>query len=124
MTESASPVARRLLEVTQQARPEDLDDVRRTYAELGVAAVDEPSRGGWFVYRGGRLLADEERARTAGADAYVSKPIALMRFVEVVEGLFRPEPIATTSVIVAISLTESPENSPGMARRSLILPGI
>ncbi len=31
--------------------------------------------------------ADEERARAAGADAYVSKPISLMRFVEVVEGL-------------------------------------
>jgi two-component system, cell cycle response regulator DivK len=34
--------------------------------------------------------ADEERARTAGADAYVSKPISLMRFVEVVEGLMAP----------------------------------
>ena len=31
--------------------------------------------------------ADEERARAAGADAYVSKPISLMRFVEAVEGL-------------------------------------
>ena len=31
--------------------------------------------------------ADEDRIRAAGADAYVSKPIALMRFVEVVEGL-------------------------------------
>ena len=31
--------------------------------------------------------ADEDRARAAGADAYVSKPISLMRFVEVVEGL-------------------------------------
>ena len=31
--------------------------------------------------------ADEERARAAGADAYVSKPISLMRFVETVEGL-------------------------------------
>jgi len=31
--------------------------------------------------------ADEERARAAGANAYVSKPIALMRFVETVEGL-------------------------------------
>jgi len=33
--------------------------------------------------------ADEERARTAGADAYVSKPISLMRFVEAVEGLIK-----------------------------------
>ena len=31
--------------------------------------------------------ADEDRARAAGADAYVSKPISLMRFVETVEGL-------------------------------------
>ena len=30
---------------------------------------------------------DEERIRAAGADAYVSKPISLMRFVEAVEGL-------------------------------------
>ena len=33
--------------------------------------------------------ADEDRIRAAGADAYVSKPIALMRFVETVEGLLR-----------------------------------
>lgn len=39
--------------------------------------------------------ADEERARTAGADAYVSKPISLMRFVEVVEGLLKPGPATT-----------------------------
>jgi two-component system cell cycle response regulator DivK len=31
--------------------------------------------------------ADEERIRAAGADAYVSKPISLMRFVETVNGL-------------------------------------
>jgi two-component system, cell cycle response regulator DivK len=31
--------------------------------------------------------ADEERIRAAGADAYVSKPISLMRFIETVEGL-------------------------------------
>ncbi len=35
--------------------------------------------------------ADEERARAAGADAYVSKPISLMRFVEAVEGLLDKE---------------------------------
>jgi two-component system, cell cycle response regulator DivK len=33
---------------------------------------------------------DEERIRAAGADAYVSKPISLMRFIETVEGLVRP----------------------------------
>ena len=31
--------------------------------------------------------ADEDRARAAGADAYVSKPISLARFIDVVEGL-------------------------------------
>ncbi|PXA86045.1 two-component system response regulator [Nostoc sp. 3335mG] len=31
--------------------------------------------------------ADEEKARAAGAAAYVSKPISLMRFIEAVEGL-------------------------------------
>ena len=30
---------------------------------------------------------DEERIRAAGAQAYVSKPISVLRFVEVVEGL-------------------------------------
>jgi two-component system, cell cycle response regulator DivK len=41
--------------------------------------------------------ADEDRARAAGADAYVSKPISLMRFVETVEGLLsggRARPVA------------------------------
>lgn len=35
--------------------------------------------------------ADEDRIRAAGADAYVSKPVSLMRFVETVEGLVRSE---------------------------------
>ena len=33
---------------------------------------------------------DEERIRAAGADAYVSKPISLMRFIETVQGLANP----------------------------------
>ncbi len=33
---------------------------------------------------------DEERIRAAGANAYVSKPISLMRFIETVEGLICP----------------------------------
>ena len=33
---------------------------------------------------------DEERIRSAGADAYVSKPISLMRFVEAVNRLIAP----------------------------------
>ena len=31
---------------------------------------------------------DEERIRAAGAEAYVSKPISVMKFIETVEGLF------------------------------------
>jgi two-component system, cell cycle response regulator DivK len=38
---------------------------------------------------------DEERIRTAGADAYVSKPISLIRFIETVEGLVAPRVEAT-----------------------------
>jgi two-component system cell cycle response regulator DivK len=33
---------------------------------------------------------DEERIRAAGADAYVSKPISLLRFIETVESLMTP----------------------------------
>jgi two-component system, cell cycle response regulator DivK len=40
--------------------------------------------------------ADEERARAAGADAYVSKPISLLRFVEAVEGLLSQPASART----------------------------
>ena len=32
---------------------------------------------------------DEDRIRTAGAEAYVSKPIAVMKVIETVEGLFK-----------------------------------
>jgi two-component system, cell cycle response regulator DivK len=38
---------------------------------------------------------DEERIRAAGADAYVSKPISLLRFIETVEGLVSPPAEAT-----------------------------
>ena len=34
---------------------------------------------------------DEERIRAAGADAYVSKPISLMRFVDAVNGLLESD---------------------------------
>ncbi len=34
---------------------------------------------------------DEERIRAAGAEAYVSKPISVMRFIETVEGLIERE---------------------------------
>jgi two-component system cell cycle response regulator DivK len=41
---------------------------------------------------------DEERIRTAGAQAYVSKPISVMRFVQEVDGLLRgPEETAEES---------------------------
>lgn len=32
---------------------------------------------------------DEEKIRAAGAEAYVSKPISVMKFMDVVNGLFR-----------------------------------
>lgn len=32
---------------------------------------------------------DEDRIRTAGAEAYVSKPISVMKFIETVESLFK-----------------------------------
>lgn len=32
---------------------------------------------------------DEDRIRVAGAEAYVSKPISVMKFIETVEGLFK-----------------------------------
>jgi two-component system cell cycle response regulator DivK len=37
-------------------------------------------------------LGDEERTRAAGAQAYVSKPISVMRFVKEVEALLEPKP--------------------------------
>jgi two-component system cell cycle response regulator DivK len=33
---------------------------------------------------------DEDRIRAAGAEAYVSKPISVMKFIEVVNGLLQP----------------------------------
>jgi two-component system, cell cycle response regulator DivK len=38
---------------------------------------------------------DEDRIRAAGANAYVSKPISLMRFIETVEGLVNEEATQT-----------------------------
>ncbi|CAN5442498.1 cell-cycle response regulator DivK [soil metagenome] len=35
---------------------------------------------------------DEEKIRAAGAQAYVSKPISVMKFMDVVNGLFQPAP--------------------------------
>lgn len=40
-------------------------------------------------------IGDEERIRSAGASAYVSKPISVLRFMEVVNGLFQSEPAAS-----------------------------
>jgi UDP-N-acetylglucosamine--N-acetylmuramyl-(pentapeptide) pyrophosphoryl-undecaprenol N-acetylglucosamine transferase len=40
--EQVAPALRARLSVVQQARPEDLDDVRATYARLGVSATCEP----------------------------------------------------------------------------------
>ncbi|MDB5715914.1 MAG: response regulator [Sphingomonadales bacterium] len=41
--------------------------------------------------------ADEDRIRAAGADAYVSKPISLMRFIETVEGLVNRSSMPATT---------------------------
>lgn len=38
-------------------------------------------------------VGDEDRIRAAGASAYVSKPISVLRFMEVVNGLLEPEPV-------------------------------
>lgn len=40
-------------------------------------------------------IGDEERIRSAGASAYVSKPISVLRFIEVVNGLLEPQPAAS-----------------------------
>ena len=40
-------------------------------------------------------VGDEDRIRAAGASAYVSKPISVMRFMEVVNGLLESEPVTT-----------------------------
>jgi two-component system, cell cycle response regulator DivK len=37
---------------------------------------------------------DEERIRAAGAEAYVAKPIALIKFIETVRALINPPPAA------------------------------
>lgn len=58
------------LELTQAIRA---DDALRAIPIMAVTA-----------YAG---QADEERIRAAGADAYVSKPISLIRFIETVKGL-------------------------------------
>ena len=46
--------------------------------------------------------ADEDRVRAAGADAYVSKPISLMRFVGAVEGLIAAGPRFTVPTPILI----------------------
>ena len=38
-------------------------------------------------------IGDEDRIRLAGASAYVSKPISVLRFMEVVNGLLEAEPV-------------------------------
>ena len=40
-------------------------------------------------------VGDEDRIRAAGASAYVSKPISVLRFMEVVNGLLEPEPVTS-----------------------------
>ena len=40
-------------------------------------------------------VGDEDRIRAAGASAYVSKPISVLRFMEVVNGLLESEPVTS-----------------------------
>ena len=56
---------------------------------------------------------DEERIRAAGAQAYVSKPISVMRFADTVEQLLKPqaepEPLVEAGPQVGDSSGEDPE---------------
>ena len=58
---------------------------------------------------------DEERIRAAGAQAYVSKPISVVRFAETVEQLLKDghEAAKETPIMDADSLTNESGDSPG-----------
>ncbi|GAA3900145.1 cell-cycle response regulator DivK [Sphingomonas limnosediminicola] len=58
---------------------------------------------------------DEERIRAAGAQAYVSKPISVVRFAETVEQLLKDgyEPAKDAPIEDADSLRNESEDSPG-----------
>ena len=51
---------------------------------------------------------DEERIRAAGAQAYVSKPISLMRFAQTVDDLLQAEPEEEAAVEAANESDDSP----------------
>jgi len=64
-----------------------LDLIRLIRAEEGIAEVPIMAV---TAYAG---VGDDERIRAAGAQAYVSKPISVMRFAEAVEELLEAGPI-------------------------------
>jgi two-component system cell cycle response regulator DivK len=82
------------LELTEAIRA---DETLRTMPIMAVTA-----------YAG---KADEDRIRAAGADAYVSKPISLMRFIETVEGLanrvIEPAVIPVSEAVTGSAKTEA-----------------
>ncbi len=84
-----------------------LDRIRAYMPELVVMDIQLPHISGLDLIRGMRsepglagipVMAvtayagkgDEDRVREAGADAYVSKPITVLRFIASVEGLIGP----------------------------------
>ena len=82
--------------VSAVAQETPIEESRFLSRVLGLDVVlkcENLQRTGAYKVRGAynrmSKLSDEERARAAGADAYVSKPISLMRFVEAVEGLMK-----------------------------------
>jgi two-component system cell cycle response regulator DivK len=80
------------LELTEAIRADD------TLCAMPIMAVT--------AYAG---KADEDRIRAAGADAYVSKPISLMRFIETVEGLVNR--ISTPATTEEPDISPEPEGS-------------
>ncbi len=58
---------------------------------------------------------DEERIREAGAQAYVSKPISVVRFAQAVDELLEQSAAAVAEPVVAESAANESEDGPGPA---------
>ena len=56
---------------------------------------------------------DEERIRAAGAQAYVSKPISVVRFADTVEQLLKPQQDAGPHVETAAEVPSGSREAPG-----------
>jgi two-component system cell cycle response regulator DivK len=93
-----------------------LDKIRAYLPDLVIMDIQLPHVSGTDLIRGMRIdpalktipvmavtayagKGDEERVRDAGADAYVSKPITVMRFVAAVEALIGPLGVAAPRAI-------------------------